>query len=927
MSRLQQSGHRVCNLCDLHSRIEKSQADLRCIDDYFPSKNPDIMVILGNLPDDFYEDLSNSDQISGLTNLIKDVFPHKTIGFTSAVKCFAKSQYIKQCHVNRCTDHYFKNLMQSKRATRYIIMGVKAINRIVGKSYAKGKLYDFKYGKFVATDLLYLILETDESKNAFKKQISILFDKKLSVRKNFELNVLESALDIKSAYEELKDSPIMAVDIEASGLPYRKCNVGHRILCCSFTKQDNQSFIFPLDSAVSAFEQVDDKALSWETVTNLLTNNSKKIFHYGKYDVFYFKYAKGITVHNYCEDTLYISYLLDERPPHGLKELTNKYIPEMIGYDDEITGHIKSHKDSDPGRGGTYFYIPNRILFPYCGLDTIATWKQFQMWKPELLKNEKQTWTYNNIMMPVNQIYMNMERRGVHIDRKAFQEEGRFLQKQISTAQTNVIKYLISKQINANINLNSHTNIAGTLLELKECSQDDLTYSMSTRKYSCDDILISKLIGKGSKICRDISTFLKKTKLKTTYVDAALAKCDQRDRIHTNFNIHTTSTGRPSSKDPNLQNQPQYIRRFYGVLKGKIKFEFDCSQLELRLMACASKDPVMLRMYHPDVNQDLHTFTAAGSKKVVSMVDIRTMISAGKIDDMIKLVLAEYNEKFNVALKKRFRRQAKSTNFHMIYGGMVDSLMRRINQDLDKNIRELIMEIERNPGQKELLFPQIQDLKDAKIKITCKDCTHWSYLPFGSKYSKIYNKMSYVCPECGSMDVQSDAQEFYDAYFELYPLVKVYQQETAKFLAETGYVESMFGRRRHLPDIWSDNRFKQIEASNAASNHPIQSAGADLKYLSLIEAERLLKKNNLKNSFIDCEVHDSITGETTPQELVKTYRIMKYSMEKWPSKFPQLLIPFPVDCKLGLAWGDMTDVKGEEDISIWLKANEKVLYS
>lgn len=920
MNKLKVAGSEQCSLCDLSSRV--SDPIHICVGDYFPSKNPDIMVILGNLPDDFSGELSDSDHVNELNLLIQEVFPTKTIGFTSAVKCGVRPFYIKQQHVNKCLDHYFKNLMRGCRARRYIIMGAKAVGRIVGKPCAKGKVYDFKYGKFVSTDLLYQVLESDETKNNFKQQISVLFHNKKSIRKNFEINVVTTANDIKAAYKELKDVPEAAVDIEAAGLPYRKCNVGHKVLCCSFTKQDNQAFVFPLDSAVSAFESEEEKALSWKAVKKLLENNTKKCFHYGKYDVLYFKFAHGIVVNNYVEDTLYIHYLLDERPPHGLKPVTNKLIPDMIGYDDELDSYKRDHKDADPDRDGSYFYVPNKILFPYCGLDTIATWKLLQIHRPELEKNEKKMWVYRNIMMPVNRVYMEMEERGVFVDRKALQAEGRFLQKQITDSQKKVIDYLISKQINANISINSSYDLANVFLALGEVTKEELTYSDANRKYSCDDDLISKIIGRGSQVAKWISTFRKKSKLKTTYVDSALAKCDQNNRIHANFYLHIASTGRSSVKDPNIQNLPPYIKKFYSAPEGKFKFEFDYSQLELRLMACMSKDPVMLRMYHPDINQDLHTFTAAGSKKVVPMEKVRSLIMAGEIDDMIKLLLAEYKAKFDEVLRKRFRRQAKSTNFHMIFQGMVDSLMLRINLDLDKNIRELIMEIERSPERKEELLHQIQDLKDAKVKVVCNDCGHAAYQPFQSRYNKAMKKMTPICPECNSIDIQSDAQEFFDAYFELYPKVKTFQEDTNKFLCEHGYVETVFGRTRHLPDIWSNDRSKSISASNAGSNQPIQSPGADLKFLSLIEASRLLKKYNLKDSFIDCEVHDSIIGETTANEVFKTYKIIKHSMEKWSSKFDWMTIPFPADCKIGFSWGNMVEVKNEEDIGKWLEKNK-----
>ena len=104
-------------------------------------------------------------------------------------------------------------------------------------------------------------------------------------------------------------------------------------------------------------------------------------------------------------------------------------------------------------------------------------------------------------------------------------------------------------------------------------------------------------------------------KLKSTYIDALPQLADAEGRVHTTFNQVGTATGRLSSTNPNLQNIPmrtalgREIRAAFIAAPGNVLMSADYSQIELRLMAHFSQDPLLLNAYR--TGQDIHTLTAA----------------------------------------------------------------------------------------------------------------------------------------------------------------------------------------------------------------------------------------------------------------------------------------------------------------------------
>jgi DNA polymerase-1 len=144
---------------------------------------------------------------------------------------------------------------------------------------------------------------------------------------------------------------------------------------------------------------------------------------------------------------------------------------------------------------------------------------------------------------------------------------------------------------------------------------------------------------------------------------------------------------------------------------------------------------------------------------------------------------------------------------------------------------------------------------------------------------------------------RGEAKGIIDGYFESFPAVKQYMDRVIAQAREKGYVETMFGRRRYLPDINSRNGVVRGVAERNAINAPIQGAAADIIKMAMVGVERAFRKENLKSRMV-LQVHDELNFEVLNSEVEKVKEIVKKEMESAVS----LKVPLEVDMGVGENW-------------------------
>jgi DNA polymerase-1 len=149
----------------------------------------------------------------------------------------------------------------------------------------------------------------------------------------------------------------------------------------------------------------------------------------------------------------------------------------------------------------------------------------------------------------------------------------------------------------------------------------------------------------------------------------------------------------------------------------------------------------------------------------------------------------------------------------------------------------------------------------------------------------------------------ADAKKFIATYFEVYRGVKNYMEETKALAHKLGYVETLFGRRRSLPEIHSTMHQVRAQAERMAINMPVQGTDADLMKLAMIELHKTLPGIS-KESRVLLQVHDELLLEVPEGELKKVAAFAKATMEQ----VEKLAVPIVVETKAGKNWEEMEPV-------------------
>ncbi len=145
----------------------------------------------------------------------------------------------------------------------------------------------------------------------------------------------------------------------------------------------------------------------------------------------------------------------------------------------------------------------------------------------------------------------------------------------------------------------------------------------------------------------------------------------------------------------------------------------------------------------------------------------------------------------------------------------------------------------------------------------------------------------------------SEADQYIKSYLRTYKGVKAYMDRTVAEAAEKGYVSTLFGRRRYLPELKSSNRNLRAFGQRVAMNMPIQGTAADIIKIAMVRVYRRLKKEGLRSRLI-LQVHDELIVECPEAEARQVQALVKEEMEAAVS----LAVPMEVDAKTGKDWGE-----------------------
>ncbi len=166
-------------------------------------------------------------------------------------------------------------------------------------------------------------------------------------------------------------------------------------------------------------------------------------------------------------------------------------------------------------------------------------------------------------------------------------------------------------------------------------------------------------------------------------------------------------------------------------------------------------------------------------------------------------------------------------------------------------------------------------------------------------FGVIYGMSDYGLEQATELS-REEASQFIAAYFEKYPGVRQYLDSTKEQARTTGYVQTLLGRRRFIPDINSSNRQVREAAERMAINMPVQGTSADIIKVAMINLHRDMVKRKLESKML-LQVHDELVFEVPEAEM----EVMRRLVPEVMSAAVELSIPLKVDIKEGKNWGEM----------------------
>lgn len=554
----------------------------------------------------------------------------------------------------------------------------------------------------------------------------------------------------------------------------------------------------------------------------------------------------GIYVRGTVLDGMLMKYLLNEEKPNDLKSMVRRYLPEHGDYE-------KAEKfDKIP-----WDKKPLEPLCKYGCQDTDYTLRLAMFFESKLIEIGMYP-LFRHLIMPASRVLQHAEKTGLYLDRKFNQELLESYKPKIEQATSNCLnlprvkkfsrwlvqerisKYLASieseledldyhnpkdarkiasreqkisniragvfttkkeLELTREVNLGSTIDLPLLLYSEKgfkfpiiKYTKDKKTNRDTDKPSTDEDTLVElRLTVKNPENPKAIflDNLLELRGLKkmyTTYIEGWHDKVQDDDRIHGQFKIIGTTSGRLSSSEPNLQQIPKTsvdanIKKQLVAPNGKLYMALDYSQAELRIMAHLSGDETYLEAFAK--GQDPHLAIAANKYGV-------------SYDEANKAYSDEQHPDYK--LWKNRRKQAKQICFGIIYG-----------------------------IQKKLLAVKLSD------------------------------------PKAGIIVTPDEAQQQLNEFFQEHPKIKKFMINQEKVLVRHGYIKSLFGRKRRLPQVYSDNEQEAAYAVRLSVNMPCQSAASDMNLFASILNYWKMRQGKLPFMQETCNVHDATYYLVSPE--------------------------------------------------------------
>ena len=673
--------------------------------------------------------------------------------------------------------------------------------------------------------------------------------------------------------ERIKQGNLLAFDFETTGLDF----ISDRAVGLALASDINEAYYIP-------FEHGDLDCLDKDFVFEVLRPIFQKdtiilIAHNFKFDI-QFLWQEGIDVgwkldNKLAACTQVLSWVLNEnRSFHNLKYLARTVLQmDMTSF-------------SDLTLGGKFYEVPIDEAAQYGVNDVLAPLHLFRLWEPQLAK-EKLDNLFWKLEMPYLKVLAKMEHRGVDIDETLLSLYSKRIEVDLYELQRKLL-VLAGRELN----INSGDQLGKLLFSpppegfgapiqgmTKGGTKPRKDGTFASPKPKTDSGVIKTLASMPDKpwttFCKELLRYKELAKIKSTYIDGIFNLIRADGKLHCSFNQTGTVTGRISSSDPNLQNQPAgptwvdkyYVGKTYGA---EDLWLTDPPALEITIPGSIDEckkifhcHNVLDRDQHGNLLQDENGRYIEVQRKIRDIYyNPNGVLLVSDYSQMEMRLMAHFSG--DEVLKEAFSKGVDVHSWVASHAFKVDM------EEVTKDQRQKAKAVGFGTIYGKTVYGFANDWYGKE-----KDFIQKRVDGFGNKKEFVNKKY---------LDM---AQSFLDDFFSAFPGVKRYMDYIAMVCMKYGYIRTLSGRKRRLPDIYSEESWLAARAKRQAVNSKIQGSAGDYIKLAQIKIERALEKSPHLGIAQIIQVHDELVLVSPHESIEAGIKILKENMEN--------IIPLGVD--------------------------------
>lgn len=707
-------------------------------------------------------------------------------------------------------------------------------------------------------------------------------------------HVVDTAEGVRKLMRRLRKSKTpVALDTESGSLtPFQ--DVFPRLLCFSFADKEGVGYIVPFDHKDSPWckkgKRANERAEVRKEIRRFIEGPTPKVLQNGKFDDIHIRHALGCRIANYV-DTMLIHLCLDERRrTHGLKTLAHEYTG-MGGYDKPLDVYKKSHREADPEKGGSYANIPGDILFPYAGMDADCTLRVYNGLTAE--PEWPQFQALASFLHRLSPVLADMEYNGAQVDREVALKLDRHYSRLMRAAEKKiralplVQDYARSRGLagkEPEFNPGSSQQLQEVMFGLYGEAPVELTdkgFEVLTLRYE-RKVQAWRKARSGSKprFQAIVQDSIKRKEWVNFSTNAAVLKAIERagnELAPLILEYRAAETlwktfARPLTQLLDKNGRVHGTYNILGTVTGRL----------------SSHDPNLQNIPNKGGGLIKGAYVSRfGDEGLLGQLDFSQI--------ELRVAACRFNEP---AMIEAYR---KGIDVHRLTALDITGMTEQEYAALEKSDKDKAKEIR----------------------------TEAKRINFGCLYGGGPPALQSALAKDGVFLSIEECKRLLVRFFEVRPKLKLGIERLEADVCEKGYLEAFTGRRRRVPEVFSDNEEIVARALRQSVNFPIQGGASEMTLMSLVLIHEEMERRGYRSKIV-LTVHDSIIFDLHVDEAFEVLSMAKEIMESLPKRSDKvfagldwswLKVPIVADCEVGPNWRALVEVDPDDydEEELWTK--------